>query len=292
MKRTTLLPLSVAAGRARVVSLATLLVAGACAGGPGTGGGSAPTLSFAPAAGGALAYLQGDTAVITVDVGGQTMDVTAVSRAVLDVQFEPAPAGVRVSATFRELDASLTNPVAPPQRMTAADVEGPLVFDLDSRGRATVVSTPEVSSAAASLLGPTEMAHSFFPRLPDARPAPGMAWTDTIAYQAEEGPGSVVARTVMTYTVVGDTVVAGRSLLRVDLAGNVTRTLEGATAGMSVLQDMTGTVRGHFLWDVARGVLHSQEAHSELTGVMDVDAAPYPMDMTVRTVSRTGLAGG
>jgi hypothetical protein len=120
-------------------------------------------------------------------------------------------------------------------------------------------------------------------------PTPGMTWTDTIQFEADEGEGTITSRTVATYTVVGEEVVDGVSLIRVDIETEENQTVEGAMQGMSVVQDIFGSQRGFFLWDLAAGVMHSRTLSGEFEGTMDVDAAPFPMGLAVRTSSNTSL---
>jgi hypothetical protein len=61
---------------------------------------------------------------------------------------------------------------------------------------------------------------------------------------------------------------------------------------MDVVQDVAGTMRGHFLWDTTRNRLHSQVGSGRYTGTMEVPGAPFPLGMSIEVVSRLGLAGG
>ena len=118
-----------------------------------------------------------------------------------------------------------------------------------------------------------------------------MTWTDTISYSADEGDASTVAETVYTYTVVGDTVVNGMNLLKVDMRGVDDRTIEGATAGMGFVQTVSGDITGFFLWDLAAGMMHSTFVETEMFGTMDVDMAPFPLDVSMRGKTRVVPAG-
>lgn len=271
--------------------LAVLPFLAACAGGPGAGGTAPAALAFDVPAQRTVSYAQADTAVISVDAGGQMIDIQALSSAVVDMSFAQADRGVQVTTTWRELEGTVTNPMGPAERVSIEDVEGSLVFTLDRRGAAEMVSAPTLKGNAANMVAMSDVVHGFFPRLPGTAPTAGMTWTDTIAYEADEPAGLVVARSIVTYTVAGDTVVDGRTLLKVDLAGDDTRTQEGVTGGMAFVQDMAGSVRGHFLWDAVAGILHSQVTWSDFTGTMEVDAVPFPLDVNMRGVSWVGPAG-
>lgn len=269
-----------------LAALAALSVTAACAGSPGAGSAGPSVLAFQVPSQPTLSYAEADTAIISVDAGGQMVDIQMLGRSVVDMSFAPSDAGVRVTATWRELEATVTNPMGPAERMNLEDVDGSLVFDMDRRGAATLVSGPSLRGIAANMWSNADVVHGFFPRLPGGPPAPGMTWTDTISFEEEEEAGPLVARSILTYTVAGDTVVDGRSLLKVDLAGDVSRTQEGVTSGMSFVQDLAGTLRGHFLWDLGAGALHSQVTLMEVAGTMDVAAVPFPLDVSMRGVTR------
>lgn len=277
--------------RALFAALTLAPLMAACAGGPGGGSGGPAVLAFSVPDGGTLSYAQHDTAVISVDAGGQMIDIQALSRSVVNMSFAATEAGLRVTATWSELEATVSNPMGAPERVSVDDIQGSLVFDMDRRGAGMLVSAPTFRGNAANMLSSSDVVYGFFPRLPGTSPTPGMTWTDTIAYESVEAAGPMTARTVMTYTVAGDTVVDGRTLLKVELSGDDTRTQEGVTSGMSFVQTTDGSLRGHFLWDLAAGALHSQVIWSDLVGTMDVDAVPFPLDMAMRGVSRVGPAG-
>jgi hypothetical protein len=130
-----------------------------------------------------------------------------------------------------------------------------------------------------------------FPRLPNRPVGAGDTWTDTVRVEGE-APGGVFRTTsAVEYTVRGDTVLAGQALLRVDFVSDVTRRAELSEAGMDIIQDVAGTMRGTFYWDRARNRLHSQTQAGTFTGTMEVPGAPFPLGLTVDVVSRIGLAG-
>jgi len=260
-------------------------------------GGAAP--AAAPAAPPALAvtvpsqtsvvYVQGDTAVVDVDAGGQTFTVNATTTATLGVDFAAAPGGVQVTTTFRDFQATLTNPMAPTQTADEQQISGPLVFTLDRRGQAAVVTPPQLEGTAAEFLSPEEVAARLIPRLPGRAVVPGDSWVDTIRVESDSPTTSVSARTVLTSRAVGDTVVGGRSFLLVRFSGEAEQASEGSQGGFDVTQNVKGTTEGHFLWDMGRGLLWYSESRSDLRGTMEVSAAPFPLSIRIRGVSKTNL---
>lgn len=239
-----------------------------------------------------VVYLLGDTSRIQVDAGGQTMEASVSTGATLDVEFSAPDGGLRVSSSFRDFSARATAPMAPTQTATTDAIDGPLVFSLDRRGEVTVVSSPEVDPEAARFLSPETTAATLFPRLPGRAVELGDTWTDTVAVDATQPGTSVTGASIVTYTVAGDTLVAGHRLLKVTLVAADHRVVTGTQQGMEINQSLDGSSEGWFLWDTARGLLQESIYDSDLTGTMEVDVAPFPMSIRVRSRRDVRLAGG
>lgn len=274
------------------LSLLALPALAACFGAP-AGPALPPPLAYrVPAAPGPWVYVQADTAAIDVAAGGETFAVAAASSATWAMELEPSPDGLRVTAVLRALDARLDNPLAGVQRTDEGGVTGPTIFTLGPRGDGSLVRGPSVEGAARELFSTAPLVHHLFPRLPGRAVASGEAWTDTIRYRADEGAGEVGAEVSLTYTVAGDTLVAGLPYLLVRFQGRDRRSTSGEAGGMAFAQDVEGPVEGFFLWDRRRDVLHALEQRSELDGTMDVSLAAEPLDVRVRSTMRVELVGG
>lgn len=260
----------------------------ACAGGPP----SPPGLAYAVPDPAQVTYVTADTATMDIDAGGQSMQARVFSDMTLGVAFARAADGVQVSVTVDKLNGRMSNPAGPPVSADEKTVEGTLVFTLDRKGAATVETEPKVSLAGQTFVQPLMMANTLFPRLPGRGVAPGESWVDTVAAEGPQGEGSVSATTVLTYTAVGDTVVNGKTLLRIDMSGDTQQNASSNIGGMDVHQNAKGTVKGWVLWDLRRGLMVETYSESDLKGSMDVSAAPYPLGMRVRQESRIRLSEG
>lgn len=232
-------------------------------------------------------YSLGDTSRVEIDAGGETIEARVATSVVLDLAFQTHAGGVTVSTGFRRFSANASNPLGSDQATTEESIEGLLVFDLDPKGLATVVAAPDVEGAVARFMTPEAMAVTLFPRLPGRAVHAGDTWTDTIRVDTDGEAGSVVGTSIVTHTVAGDTVVAGRLLLLVELVGEDRRELAARQAGMEVNQILSGSSTGWFLWDVSRGVPYGSVRESELTGTMEVTGVPFPL--SIRVTSRNEL---
>lgn len=260
----------------------------------------APTLLLVACGGGAaelgyrlpdpprVTYVRADTTTVRVSAMGQTLQIAMRGVADYGVAFARGEEGLGVTLTVDRLAATVEVPMASTMRATERDVEGALVFTLDRTGRATVDATPTVSSAASSMIQGIRTAHTFFPRLPGRAVAAGEQWVDTIAYEADDELGTRES-TVLRYTVAGDTLVDGRPLLKITVAGtsDVSNAME--MGGMDVSQSSTVEVDGHVLWDQATGLMFEMVTGGTGRGTVQVPIAPAPLPIEVRTTQRTRL---
>lgn len=272
--------------RARYLSPATVALAvAACGGGP-----PAPVaLAYGLPDPAALTYLSGDTLGIEVDAGGQSFELTQSSSATYDAAFSRSEDGVQVTLTVPEFSGRMSQPMGAPVTADEGDIRGALVFTLDRLGDATLVSQPEVADQAATFFGGRALAYSFFPGLPGRPVVVGDTWTDTVRFSGPQGPGEVSTVTVLTYTVTRDTVLAGRSVVRLDVAGTTEQSASGAIAGMSFDQSVRGDLEGFVLWDLTRAVMVERYAEADMRGTMNVSAAPFPLNIRVRGRNRARL---
>lgn len=275
-----------------ILAVALLWGLSACIGPSSAGpdGGLMYTVPEAPA----LTYVTGDTSNIDIDAGPMgSMRMRGTGTATLAMTFERSPDGVQVTAHFQDLEARLSQPMGGAQTADEEDLEGPLVFTMDSRGHSTIVSLPEMKGQAAELAGPHAIAYQFFPLLPGGAADPGDTWTDTIHYEAEVGQGETMSTMVMTYTLQGDTVVDGMNLLKIGMVGTADVTAFAVTQGMDVTQVFSGDVSGTALWDPARSIYVGGYTESEMTGSVEVPAAGMPpMPLNVSARSHVKLQGG
>jgi hypothetical protein len=255
-----------------------------------TGSASPPALAYRLPDPANVTYSTGDTLVIEINALGQSLGLTVNSTAEYGVSFTRADDGVGVTLTVRDLVADVSLPMAPgPLRVDEEIVQGDLVLLLDRLGGVTIVQSPEVEEAASAFFAGPTIAHSFFPTLPGTAVRPGDSWVDTVSYADEGDTGEVAQTSILTYTVVGERVVEGRSLLEITLEGTQEMTQNMALQGLEVRQQTNLNVQGRVLWDVQRGLMFEREAVSTGTGTVRIAAVPAPLPTRVETRSRARL---
>jgi len=237
------------------------------------------------------AYVIGDSLKLSVEspMGAMAMDRS--SEMTLSMSFERVAEGVQVSAEVDAFAASMTNPMAGPITADKGDLTGLLVFVVGPTGEVEPVSTPTISGSGAQLGSFMSVAHEFFPRLPGRLVDAGESWVETVSWSGGEEGTDISTTTVYTYTLIGDTVVAGTSLLRISVSGDTETEISAAMEGMKVDQSLAGTTTGDFYWDAERNMLHSADLERSLSGTVNLPAMGMPpMPIRASGPIRTRLA--
>ncbi len=273
--------------RARLTTLAVGSFLFTACGGAGAAGSAGlayglPSLTSAT-------YVTGDTVVIDMNAMGQIMQVNQGSSATYNTSFATTADGIEVTLTVEDFAARITQPMAGPVTADESGIEGPLVFTMGRRGDVTVSTLPTLSGNADMLFGGVSLANQFFPRLPDDAIAMGDSWTDTTSWEAEEGGGNVSVTVVSNFTVVGDTVVDGRALLKINGTARTQMDTRSTTQGMDIFQSIDIASEGYLLWDTQVGLPYESHMTLEGNGSIEVSAAPEPFSMTLRGQSHSKL---
>ena len=250
---------------------------------------SPPALAYRLPVTPAVVYEYADTSVVTVSVMGQSLEMSQRGVGTYGIGFASAPDGVRVTLTVESLDATLAQPMGAPLRVDEGDVDGPLVYTLGRRGEASIVERPDVEAQAGLMVSALSLAHTFFPRLPGRAVSPGESWVDTIAFEGDETEGNRAERSVVRYTVRGDTVVSGRPLLVIALDATTDVSTTMTVSGMSVSQESELNVTGVVLWDHQRGLMVESVRRASGSGTASVPIAPAPLPIRIESTQRVRL---
>jgi hypothetical protein len=280
----------------RYVAASTLiiLVTAACSG-SGPGAVSPPkALMYEMPGTPTLTYVSEGAQDVTVDAGAMgTIDITGSSEMTVAMTFEPAAEGMQVTVEFQKLSATLSNPMAGTQTASESDIDGNLVFTMDELGNGTLVSAPTVRGAAEQLVRPAGIVYEFFPNLPGTEVNPGDTWTDTTSYGLPSDAGTIELESITHYSMVGDTMVDGVTLMKIDFATETESLAEVQQQGMDVIQTSTGEVTGFYLFDAAQGIMVFAETSLDMEGSTEVPAAGIPpMPMTITGTGTVRLQGG
>ena len=244
-----------------------------------------------------LVFLRTDSVALVIEVPLMgSVEVFLDQRATLGLAFEPHEDGVQVTAEVREFSGRITSPFGAPVTVSESDVEGVLVFTVDRRGRARVVSTPEVSGAVAAIFSGDVLAHELLPLLPPGDVSVGTSWTDTIRYAGGSDIGgsdmSLDVTWVGTSTLMGDTTVAGTVFTLVRTSADIAIAGDLVIGGTTVRREVAGPETGFYLWDASRKTVVLYEVTRDLVGEVEADIAPLPLRVSARQHSVLKLLDG
>jgi len=267
------------------ITLLLSVVLASCAGGSA----GAPALGYAVPGSGEVTYLVGDTLVIGLAALGQGVEIGARSAATYQLHYERGADGVRVSATVEDLAADVVLPGAEPISMDEGAFVGDFVFELDRRGRALSMSSPQANQLGGQVFAAPVVAHALFPRLPGRPVATGDSWVDTVSYREEVEAGVTQVTSALTYTVVGDSRADGRDLVDLAFEGTAEVTQNLVLEGARINQASSLGVVGRLRWDARAGILYESDMSMEGPGSVRVALLPgaaLPTAVRWRTLVR------
>jgi hypothetical protein len=268
--------------------LVVVLALAACGGGPP----EPPALAYGDHTESSLSYEHGDTTEVAMSVMGQRMDVSQAGVATYGVELAHTPDGIAVTITVQDLAATISQPMGAPIRIDEGDVDGSLQFTLGRRGGTlSVMRRPSVTDEASQMVSGLELAHTFFPGLPGRAVGVGDSWIDTVTFQGEDGPGERSETSVLTYSVVGDTVVDGRTLLHISMSGTSRSEQDMEMGGMAIHQESEAEVEGYVLWDFQRRLMFEHYRRATGSGTVSLPIMPAAIPIEVIATKRTRLRG-
>ncbi|MCY4573904.1 MAG: hypothetical protein OXF01_14005 [Gemmatimonadetes bacterium] len=253
----------------------------ACAGGPSPATvaapttGTGPTTSFAygvPSPPTALFHIE-DSLVVEVSTAAADFEVTTKTLLTMNMVFARDPAGVGVVGSVVGFNVVSTNALAGTRVAGADQISGPLAMVVSRQGHVEVGAMPALDSAVADLTPFPGIAFDMFPRLPGYPVGLGGMWVDTVGWSVTDETSESATQTVFTYTIVGDTLVDGRTLLNIAVEGEVSmQMIEGVGDALSD-QRLTGTATGYVLWDPEQNLPKHSAMHRQLEGTNQVPGA-------------------
>ena len=230
-----------------------------------------------------------DTMVVTISTPMGDMAVNTGTDLTLAMTFERAAAGIRVMGSVEHFQASAQDPMTGTRSVDGDDVSGMLEYVIGRRGDVEVTSLPELSAAAAQMSPfASARATNCFHHCPMPWWRQGGMWVDTVTWTTDIESMETTSTGILTYTLVGDTLLDGQTLLNFAVSGEVSADAEGSVGGMAMTQNMAGSTAGFILWDTDRGLPAYQESEREMEGSMSAAGMP-PFSMFVNGTTRVTL---
>ena len=231
-------------------------------------------LAYAVPSARSATYHVADTMEMSIGTPANMTDLTSVSAATLSLRFRGDAAGVRVNAEIVDFGGSAGNASMGRQFLDNDDARGSMIFLVGRTGAVEPVARPELSRNAGQFSLFNQLPYDLFPGLPGRAVEPGESWSDTAAWFSSAGGMETTSTTARTYTLVGDTVVDGRSLVAVSLSAEVVISGQGSQGGRATSQHITGTLTGELFWDAEAGLLHTAELMRAYAGRSTMEGRP------------------
>lgn len=273
--------MSLARSRSFALAIAAALLPG-CALLPGAG--APDDFSYGRPDPDPTTYTFSDTAVFAIETAMGPMEVITARAGTAELDFR-LWSDSRVMVRFPRLAGSFRNPTQGASTVDASDVGGPITVRLEPDGTVAVTDTPSLSDALLDIAGPESLVRPLFVHLPARPVTAGARWVDTVRTVEEAGGTRSVAGSIITSTLAGDTVVAGRQLWRIRTESVNTIEVAGVSGGVNVEQRLSGTTVGTVLWDDAANLLFHRVVAGELTGTLEMPGVGIE-PMTVRATLR------
>ena len=204
-------------------------------------------------------YSVADTMMISMSSPTGSAELTAVATTTLSMRFQRDSEGVRVNAEVVDFGGSVGNPTRGTLSLNKDDARGAMVFVVGRTGVIWPVARPELSPGAGQFSLFNQLPYDLFPGLPGRVVGPGQSWSDTAGWFSSANGMKTTSTMTRRYTLVGDTVVDGRSVVAISLSAEVAISGRGSQGGKATSQSITGSMDGHLLWDAQAGLLHLAE---------------------------------
>ena len=204
-----------------------------------------------------------------MNMQGQSMQIDITSIASIDLTYgATAAGGTPVTIDYKSLEGRFSNPMGGATSLTAADLPGPATLTVTPTGSVAVGEIPQMTPAALQVLGTESTLKRLFQPLPGETVAAGAMWTDTVSTVDDNSGLTASTTSIISSTLVGDTMVAGRRLQVIRSESSITTEIAGSTQGFEIRQSLSGTSRGTSLWDASLGALVERQEIVSLAGTM------------------------
>jgi hypothetical protein len=261
----------------RAVAVAAGLLA-ACAG-PGRPGPEA--LGYQRPDPNPATYTFADTAALSVETQMGPMSALTGLSGTAELDFRARDHAFQVYVRFPDLRGTFRAPGQDPAVVDGSAVDGHFTVRVASTGFAAITESPKLGGALPDIIGPESLVRGLFVHLPGRPVGVGAQWVDSMTVTEEVGETRSVSRTLITSILEGDTVMAGRRLLRIRTEAITQVTLAGVSGGVEVEQDLSGTVTGLVLWDHQAGLLFRRTEAGTLSGTLTLPGVADPMPVQV-----------
>lgn len=250
-----------------------------------------PTLAYKFTEGKAIKYVNTSKVLQTMDINGQSMDVTVNGIVACTVKSKGIKDGnivleVRIDSIAQFVDSpngSAGGPVADVKGKVFDMVLSPSGKELDLSGAKQIV----INVDGAGQTDASQSFTDFFPDLPSGTVAPGYTWSTNDTIKSKSTSNSMVLSVKASHKFEGFEMMNGVNCAKISSVVEGTRVQNTETQGMSLV--VTGPYTGTtvFYFAVDEGILIKHSVTSKLNGNIDITSQgmTFPIIMDVNSVN-------
>ena len=228
-------------------------------------------------------YRIDETVEVYIAAPGGSWEVSGGYSLNLDMRFEMEPGGMRARGIVESFEGSLSDPIG-----DLGYLVGTIEFVANPGGVVEVESYPRLSGLPARELSLAGLPYDLFPRLPEDTASAGVTWADTVSWHTDQEEAELSYIANYTYTLVGDTVVDGRDLLHIAVAGEIELFTAWDEPGNLLVRRVKGPLTGFILWDPERGLAAHHEYEKDLVGTVTREDSSFKASLAGRVRIRLG----
>jgi hypothetical protein len=233
-------------------------------------------------------YSVSDTATFRVDSGEMgVMTVTAAFAGTAHMHMDADGDTIEAVVRYLSFRGSFESPPHPAQQVDESHIRGTFTARVGPRGGFVLTDSAELSPALLDVAGPESLIRPLFVHLPARPVASGDAWVDTVSSVEQGQDTETRARSIITTTLAGDTVVGDRPLLLLHTRAQTEIEVTGRSGGVQVHQLLTGVTTGTVIWDDRLNLLVERREEGQLTGTLGVRGEAGTVIPLAATVRRT-----
>lgn len=189
--------------------------------------------------------------------------------------------GDTARAWYEALNIGVSSPMGEQRPSTTEVLRAPFTLSMDARGRVRLISAPAFPASFQAFTDLTRQFDDFFLRLPAQPLRVGLAWSDTTSRSDSTADRIQLNRSIASYRVERDTVVAGVQALVISMKQALSMRARGPVPNqpMSAETVLTGSDDGIVVFAPKEGRMLGRRRTGQMSGDVTMTGAGGQMSL-------------